>query len=243
MSELESTTENGVPKWVIWVVAGFLLLGLGFTAGAGWWIAHDIAKVRSADQTTGEVIERHEVSELDMDAPGRHRITYAITVRYPVDGVMHLYRPAGMNPAPQLGDRVTVYYQPDDPDDARLGGAGSWMGHGILLSIGLIALAVSLIAVYVLRKVSKQTAAERRENDSLVSGGRRVNGTVQSLAPEDGSGRWVLTVAYTDPVDDRERTATHTYDDVPDVAPAVGAIVPVAVDPTDPENRTVVMNA
>ncbi|PIB77465.1 DUF3592 domain-containing protein [Mycolicibacterium brumae] len=144
-----SIEDMDVPAIVGWI---FGVLGALLTIGACVWGAVDIAMIRASDETTGVVVGRHAVTSTDSD--GHRSVTYRIDVRYEVDGVPYTHTPSGSsNPAPHVGDKVGVYYRPENPSDARMGGALPWMGHMIVLILGFVFFAVAMLLFFVRRRL------------------------------------------------------------------------------------------
>lgn len=136
--------------YVAWV---FTLVGVMVLVYAVVFAVQTATFRAHADTTQATVVERIPHHDPDDDTT-----TYSITVEYTVDG--HTYRyasPDTSNRAPQLGENVQVYYQPEDPGNAQLGGRyGALL---IMLPLGLAAFGPGLgVSIWRYRKRRRATA-------------------------------------------------------------------------------------
>lgn len=145
-----------------------------------------LADAKAVDGVVVGLDEQYSSSE-----NGSTRSTYHAEVAYEVGGqALGFTDRIGTNPPRyDVGERVTVLYDPADPGDARLDAA---YGYWLETIFGLVALALAGAGVPVLL-VWTRGAARRR----LARTGERATGTVTDVRP---AGKVVL--------DGRPRTAT-----------------------------------
>lgn len=140
----------------------FGVIGIPLLLAGIAWAGVMAASAMSSETTQGTVVDTEIIEKTKRDRSTsnrnhRSRTTkyenVRITVEYTVDGKKYRYTPAGeSNPAPSVGDSVTIHYQPDDPADARLGGAAGiveWIGP---IVCGILGIAFTGIGFYAFRR-------------------------------------------------------------------------------------------
>jgi hypothetical protein len=154
----------------------FLLIGLGLLGGAGYAASRVAAFVRGATAAEGTVVELVPSTSTDND--GHRSTTYRPVVEYQAgEGEPRTFTD-GMGSSPpafDVGERVTVLYDPARPTDARIRATFSlW---GVPMIVGGIG-AVFAVLGGVLLGVR---AAGQRRAEALRLNGRRVQARFQAV--------------------------------------------------------------
>lgn len=176
-----------------------LLLGLAMLAGAGYAASRTAAFLRIAASADGTVVALDESVSTDSD--GRRSRTYRPVVEFaPASGAVRTFtsRTGSSPPAYDVGERVTVLYDPQDPDDARLKGTFSLWGLAIILGgigVGFAGIGGGMIAV---------RGGRRRKEAELRLRGRRVQARFQSVERNtslevNGRNPWRILCQWQDP--------------------------------------------
>ncbi|MGW2094204.1 DUF3592 domain-containing protein [Promicromonospora sukumoe] len=188
------------------VVVGLLAMAAVFGTVAGALAVRTAGFLADAKAVDGVVVGLDEQYSSTDD--GTTRSTYHAEVAYEVGGQERGFTDrTGTNPPRYaVGERVTVLYDPADPDDARLDAA---YGYWLETIFGLVALALAGAAVPVLL-VWTRAAARRR----LARTGERATGTVTEVRPAgkvvlNGRPRMAATVRWRHPFAG-EQTLTET---------------------------------
>jgi hypothetical protein len=177
----------------------FLLLGLGLLAGAGYAASRTAAFLRIAASADGTVVDL--VESVSTDSDGRRSRTYRPVVEFaPASGAVRTFTSSSGSspPAYDVGERVTVLYDPQNTHDARLKGTFSLWGVAIILGgIGLVfgGIGGGMIAA--------RSARRRREADLRLRG-RRVLARFQSVERNtslrvNGQSPWRILCQWQDP--------------------------------------------
>ncbi|MFD7023253.1 DUF3592 domain-containing protein [Promicromonospora sukumoe] len=171
------------------VAVGLLAMAAVFGTVAGVLAVRTAGFLADARAVDGVVVGLDE--QYSSTDEGTTRSTYHAEVAYEVGGQEHGFTDrTGTNPPRyDVGERVTVLYDPADPGNARLDAA---YGYWLETIFGLVALALAGAGVPVL--VIRARAAGRRR---LARTGERATGTVTEVRP---AGKVVLN--------GRPRTAT-----------------------------------
>jgi hypothetical protein len=159
--------------WIRWVS---LLVGLAFLGGAGWAASRTMSFLATASSAQGTVVALAESTSTDSN--GRRSRIWAPEVEYRLASGETRTFTSSVGSAPpdhQVGERVTVLYDPADPGDARLPDTMSlWLLPIVLSGFGVISGSVGA-TMFVVRAVSwRREAALRRH-------GRRVQARFQSV--------------------------------------------------------------
>lgn len=138
----------------------FLGIGLLMVIGASV-ICYNIKQFNaSAVKTSGTVV--------DLIAKGKRSYAPVVTY-YDEAGVKHRYissvssHPAGY----EIGERVGIYYDPKNPDDAAIAGWREYFGAIIVGGLGLIFSLIGL-GYYIVRKVSHSRRNHLKQSGLLV---------------------------------------------------------------------------
>ncbi|WP_341257204.1 DUF3592 domain-containing protein [Gordonia malaquae] len=216
------------PQGVIGIV--FTLVGVPLLVAGAVWASLVAPTYLSSASTRGTVVDSVAYGT------GGDR-SHRITVAYTVDGRDYRYTPTGsQDPAPSVGDTVTVHYEPDDPGKARLGGAAGvveWVGPGVLLLLGLVFGGLGI-------GFSVWKWHRRKRDLAIVDTGDRLAAAVESMHTErvsdsEGGSKtvWSLVVRHDDPLTGATYRFTHRYSGVPGVTPPPGTPVTVFADRVD----------
>lgn len=122
-----------LPTLIAWVLtfAGAALLIAGIVTGLRALVLFE------RPHTQAEVIEVR-VSQSKTDSKGQVSDLYSPTVRYTVDGRVHVYASSGAISHPyRVGDIITVSYDPKHPERGAIVGM-LWFTPVLLLAIGVI---------------------------------------------------------------------------------------------------------
>lgn len=143
----------------------FLMLFGALFVGIGFFVWQDNRSfVSKAATAEGIVVEMR--SRTSRDSDGDVSTTYYPVVRFQPEFGEPITFAANFSTNPpeyRVEDRVTVYYNPSDPTDARLSSAGLsvWLPlifgivGGVAFVVGLIVLLVGISARRTLRRVSQ----------------------------------------------------------------------------------------
>lgn len=195
----------------------------------------------TAAQTTGTIVDSR--SQLDCNNSSR-RNSGCTTTFYPVvryhaaDGRQITFESnSGSNRPPQVGQQVTVLYQKDDPQAARLDSfAAFWLAPLVTGGLGLVftGVGVTLVGLYLRR---------RRLDAWLDTHGRRIDAAVQGARMNlnvsiNGVHPWQLFAGWLDPSTGRRYTfASENLPYNPTDRMAGQQTVQVLIDPSDPDGR------
>lgn len=155
-SSVRRTTEY--PAGVKWVrfprVIGLLICVylVAMTVFFGYQTTLRFRFVNNAQPVTGEVVAltaRPLAGSTRMPNGGQRRVPLAPKVRYVVAGKTYEYTASHgtMGQRLQVGDKVTVLYDPADPAQARLRGEGRILIPLITAGFGTTAIAVAAILI------------------------------------------------------------------------------------------------
>lgn len=123
-----------VARGCVRLVAVILLLPV--VLGLGWWLLSNISRVLTHESVEAVVVDL--IPSVDSDGDTLYRPVY----EYRVDGTTYRYESManlGGMVVPDLGDRRTLLYNPNQPDDARV------QNYFLLLILPLVLLAIPLL--------------------------------------------------------------------------------------------------
>jgi hypothetical protein len=144
----------------------FLAVGLVLLLIAGFLTYKTKNFERTALKASGRVVDlvkRHGSS-------GGNSRTYSPVVIYTDDkGVEHRYTAnfSSNPPAYEVGETLTIYYDPWDPDNASIAGWGSYLGAVIVGGLGLLFGLISL-GYHAVRKIRRVSNKRLKESGQLV---------------------------------------------------------------------------
>lgn len=159
--------------WIRWLL---LLLGLGLLAGAGFLASRTSAFVSSAANAEGIVVDLESSTSTDSDGR-RSSAAHAVVEFSPAGAPARRLRSSvdSSPPAFDVGERVTVLYDPANPARARIRATFElWGGPIILGGIGGVFALIGGILLLV-------SHAGRRREAELRLHGRRVQARFQSV--------------------------------------------------------------
>jgi hypothetical protein len=148
--KVKSHKRNGI----FLTIAGIAALALGI-----WDYQDTKSFLATAKTTTGKVTEVKQRVKTDHKAEDydeRRKITYDATINYVVNNKKYDLESESSNNTFSVGETVTVYYDPENPDEAKVdeGGGVDSRGKWIML-FGLIAL-IGGIVYFVMAKKAKK---------------------------------------------------------------------------------------
>lgn len=141
----------------------FLVIGLLCLTGT-FLICYNIKKFNNAAvKTNGTVVDL-------LAKDGRRSVSYTPVVNYTdAGGHEHRYIPSFSSNPPgfSIGEKVGVYYNPKNPDEAKLDGWGEYIGAMILGGLGLV---FSLIGAgyHVVRRLNRSRNDRLKQSGELV---------------------------------------------------------------------------
>lgn len=136
-----------------------IVLGSLATIGLGISTFSKSMKMQQYETTTGEVIDILEKEDTVRRKSHGHSRTTTITVyapvyEYEVDDISYVYySDVYSSKRPSIGDTNTLYYDPDDPEDAFV--SSSVIFSVIFIVFGVIYTTVFVIIAVILRKKMK----------------------------------------------------------------------------------------
>lgn len=180
-------------KWVGWIfsLAGLVVMGFGLNMLAGTQ-----RFVADAETTSGTVIELLRSRDSDGDVTYRPLVVYETAAGAKVEFASSLSaRPA----AYEVGESVTVLYQPDRPRQARLKDRFSIWGPSILLSgFGLVFLAIgATTSLWPLWRAHRARRLRQR-GDRVLATWERV--ALDTSIAYNGRHPWRVHAHWTDPL-------------------------------------------
>ncbi|MCP2264354.1 Protein of unknown function (DUF3592) [Promicromonospora thailandica] len=177
------------------VAGGLLVMAAVFGTAAGVLAVRTASFLAGAERAGGVVVG---LDERAGTGDGSARYTYRAVVAYGVAGQEHLLtdRIGSDPPRYDVGERVTVLYDPANPADARI---GTRYGYWLETIFGGVALALAGAGLAILTAWSR-TAAHRR----LTGTGERATGVVTDVRPAgrvvwNGRPRTATTVGWRHP--------------------------------------------
>lgn len=223
--------------------AVFGVIGVGFVIAAVATAISSLNFQTGAEQATGKIVAVDSHESCDTRERNGRRVrecdtVYDSTIVFSTaDGQKITFESSvSSSNRPQVGDAVDVLYQPDDPQDARTGGAGVWLLPIVFGSIGLpfTVVGVVLIGVYLRR---------RRRLNWLQTSGRRVQAQIRGVDRNrrlriNNVNPWQIHVGWHDPMSGAsyEFTSDNLMSD-PTPALAGAQTIDVLIDPDDPQKR------
>jgi hypothetical protein len=142
----------------------FLIVSLGLLGVAGFFTLNTLRFLDRSVSVQGTITALVPVTRSGSDQDGGgSQITYAPEFSFTAaDGrVFSVTSTFSSNPASfDVGDTVSVLYQPDHPDHARIDSFGQLWGISLIVGgIGAVFLAVALAVILQLRAVIRRSAA------------------------------------------------------------------------------------
>ncbi len=145
-----------------WLVVLKLLMWIGLVQGIVWTLltlgfaAHTLIFIERSVTATGTIVELRE----KQDDEGS--VTYAPAFTFSLkDGNQQtVVSNVGSNPSPfEVGEKVPVRYEPDDPSDAAINSFGQTWGFSI--GFGIAAIVMTLFGLFFRWRVKKREARPR----------------------------------------------------------------------------------
>jgi hypothetical protein len=212
----------------------FLVVGLLLLGTAGVFAVRTVRFLGSAHSATGEVVE------MVPRRSSKGSTTWAPVVSYTVNGAVHRLESSYSSNVfmYEVGERVTVRYEPGNPGEARIDGwLESWLLPTILGGIGVVFGVVGGGFLLVRRR-------RRRLRDWLLANGTRVQARLIGVEMNtsfrvNGQSPWRLRCQWQNP--DTGRMHVFVSEDVwYDPGPFVkGDELDVVIDPRDPARHHV----
>ena len=180
-------------------ILAWVFLTLGLLGGGGWAASRAMAFLGRATSAEGTVVEL--VPSTSTDDDGHRSTTYRPVVEFTAasgERRTFAHRVASAPPAYQVGERVTVLYDPGDVHDARIQGFSAlWLLPTILGGLGAVFALVGGIILAV-------RAAGRRREAELRLHGRRVQARFQAVERNtslevNGNHPWRIVCQWQDP--------------------------------------------
>lgn len=153
-AEIEAQKQAGIPaeKVILWVFSGVAAIMLGIAIISSFGVISKISKEESADGRVVDMVVKVQYTTVEgqMD-PIAEEYYYPVVEYHSLDGRFHSVQLAeGSTPASyEIGDEVTVLYDPEHPLDARIQSFGSsalmWVLPGITGILGISFLVAVLV--------------------------------------------------------------------------------------------------
>jgi hypothetical protein len=134
-----------VPRFLRAAMRGDLRRGITLlVCGAVLFLAAGLLLGPASDRQDRLEAEGTQVEGTVVDVSGGGRAPDSVTFRYTYDGVEHEVQIGGSN-AYDIGERVTVYVDPDDPRSATLAGEQPQSGPAYVLTMVLVVASLLLL--------------------------------------------------------------------------------------------------
>ncbi len=133
MARRGSCLSSGCLTFIVVVVL------VPISLGVGWWLFSNIGRVLTHDSADAVVVDL--IPTVDSDGDTLYRPVY----EFDVDGRAYRYESLvnlGGLVVPDIGDRKTLLYNPENPSDARV------RNYFLLLGLPAILLAIPLVAIF-----------------------------------------------------------------------------------------------
>ncbi|GIZ97033.1 hypothetical protein TTY48_16450 [Tsukamurella sp. TY48] len=188
----------------------FIAVGIITVVVGCYFTVVDTVFLASSVTAQGRVVDYEESESREDD--GRISYSYQRIVGYTVDGVEYRKRESGASSSePAIGDPVTVYYNPDDPQDAMIDAfLRKWIGP---LAIGFGVLWTALFGA-----VQRWMRRKQSQRELTAINGTRIPLSVTDLRDDESTdveGKThkvvVATMSGADPVTGAAREFTSRY--------------------------------
>ncbi|ADG76805.1 hypothetical protein TPAU25S_03481 [Tsukamurella paurometabola] len=189
----------------------FIALGVLTIAAGCYFTVVDTMFLASASTAEGRVVDYEESASPKEN--GRTEYSYQRIVGYTVDGVDYRKRESGASSSePAIGDAVTVYYDPDDPQHAMIDAfMRKWLGP--------LAIIFGVLWTALFAAIQRWTRRKQGERERTAFHGARIPLTVTDLRDsewrdDDGNTRRavVATMTGTDSGTGEARVFTRSYE-------------------------------
>lgn len=133
--------NNSLSSFII--VPIFLLVGLGLCAGGGYWGWLTRNFVQTAATAPGTVVELTRQS----DSEGGDSFSPVVEYTLPSGRTVRFEEDLSSNPpSHRVGESVEVFYNPENPSEARINNTFTlWFGPGLLVGMGFCFSSISLL--------------------------------------------------------------------------------------------------
>lgn len=159
-------------------IVAIIFVGLGVLLGAAALVTNtlvDQSWAERSEKASGSVVDlRESFRTRSGDSPNIRERRYCPIVEYTVDGATHrLDSRVCSTSRPEIGDAVTVRYNPGNPGDAALDSwIGRWLAVVILGGMGALFLAIGVLSFVVSRAKRSATGAAGPESSRQGDFGR-----------------------------------------------------------------------
>lgn len=211
--------------WSIFAGLGGLFVAVGLVL-----LAIDLRFFASARRTEGEVVDVRWNSK----GSGAPDVAYADDL-----GRSHVFRSnTWSRPSYQIGDRVVIAYQPDDPDNSTIDSpVHRYLLPGIFSGIGTVHLCLGLFGLW-------RRARRKREIAWLLREGQRVDAVVATVTQDtrisvNRRHPWVIHCEATLPGESAPRTFVSRRFWYEPRHHLRNSTLPVCYDPRDPTRNVV----
>ena len=155
--------------------------------GLGWWLFSNVGRVLTHE--TAEAVVVDLIQTVDSDGDTLYRPVYEFVVdgrNYRYESMVNL----GGIVVPDIGDRKTLLYNPENPSDARV------RNYFLLLGLPALLLTVPLVAI---AGIVYATMRRRRTDAAASEGGKVFPPWAPSAGDQPSSGRQPSTLSIESP--------------------------------------------
>ena len=134
MAKIKSVAQARLGSGMVFVIAGLLFLVIFI-----FIVVENNNFMETAKETTAVVTE---VRKERVRRNGKYRTDYDVYVYYEVDGVAYNQEINGGNASMKKGQKLVVYYNPENPRDVRSGGGSGIKYFGVVFSLAFTVIGV-----------------------------------------------------------------------------------------------------
>lgn len=202
----------------------FFIVGTVFLIAGTVVLISDISFKNNAEQTQGEIIN---IERERYRRNGDNHINHYVTVGYTVDGEYYEREFSQYNSGMYVGKEITVYYNPDEPGDARISSAA--------LPVVFISVGGSMFVIGAVFIITKIVSANRIK--SLRAYGEALTGTITNITVNtsvrvNGRNPYKAECEVTDPYSG-DRYLYSSKNIMEDISGLIGSSVTVYTDKND----------
>ncbi len=157
-------------KKILPIAIVFSSIGILMLIGASFYTVHQYTFVKKSQETIGQVIDINQYTGSDGNS-------FSPEIQYTVNNTEYTFESnySASQPSYAVGDQVPVYYDPQNPDRAKLGtGLALYGASFIITSIGIVFALIGGLILLVYTKRKKEIAF-------LLNQGHRITSSITAI--------------------------------------------------------------